>query len=251
MNLRNVIKYGRPAYAVSGWNRRRKWRAFQAHFPVSTNLSILDVGYSDQEYSSTDNFLEKHYPHLEQITALGIEDPGRFVLRYPQVKVVRYDGRTFPFVDQSFDVVWSNAVIEHVGGYDQQLAFLREIARVGRMAWITTPNRYFPIEVHTRRLLLHWLPKRYFDSYLTRHGDGWAAGDYMRLLSGRELHRMLAQAGVNDYRLIRNRIGPFTLDFVVLIGAQASRTAPGGSLGGRRPAGERGRRRRPYARASR
>jgi hypothetical protein len=30
--------------------------------------------------------------------------------------------------------------------------------RVGRRAFITTPNRAFPVEVHTRLPLVHWLP---------------------------------------------------------------------------------------------
>jgi len=218
VNLRNTIKYGKPAYAISGWNRRRKWRAFQQAMPVGPDVELLDVGYSEREFSATDNFIEKHYPHPERITALGIEEPAEFCRRYPAVKVVQYDGSTFPFDDDAFDVVWSNAVVEHVGSREAQVKFLHEVARVGRQAWVTTPNRYFPVEVHTRRLLLHWMPKEWFDDYLRRHGDGWAAGTYMRLLWAKEIRRLLAEAGVAQYRIVRNRVGPFTLDFVVVIG---------------------------------
>jgi SAM-dependent methyltransferase len=217
MNLRNTIKYGKPAYAISGWNRRRKWDAYRRLMPVDPTVQLLDVGYSDREFSATDNFIEKHYPYPARITALGIEDPTDFGRRYPDVRVVQYEGRTFPFPDKTFDVVWSNAVVEHVGGRDEQVQFLREVARVGRRAWVTTPNRFFPIEVHTRRLLLHWMPKEWFDRYLRRRGDGWAAGSYMRLLSAREIRRLMSDAGVTSYRVVRNRIGPFTLDFVIVI----------------------------------
>jgi hypothetical protein len=51
-------------------------------------------------------------------------------------------------------------VIEHVGGRDRQEAFVREALRVGRRVFATTPNRWFPIEVHTRLPLVHWLPER-------------------------------------------------------------------------------------------
>lgn len=217
LDLRSTIKYGRPAYAISGWNRGRKWKMFQRAVGVDDKITLLDVGYSDREFSRFDNFIERHYPYLTQVTALGIEEPIEFSQRYPQVNVVQYDGRTFPFPDKSFDVVWANAVIEHVGDRERQLLFLRETARTGKTAWITTPNRYFPIEVHTRRLLLHWLPKDRYDAYLRRCGDGWAAGSYMRLLGAREIRRLLREAGVTRYRLIRNRIGPFTLDFVLVI----------------------------------
>jgi hypothetical protein len=32
--------------------------------------------------------------------------------------------------------------------------------RVARRAFVTTPNRWFPLEVHTRLPLVHWLPDR-------------------------------------------------------------------------------------------
>ena len=47
--------------------------------------------------------------------------------------------------DGTFDVVFSNAVIEHVGGEEEQLRFVAEALRVGRRAFITTPNRLFPV----------------------------------------------------------------------------------------------------------
>ena len=49
-------------------------------------------------------------------------------------------------------------MIEHVGGEDEQRRFVAEALRVGRRAFITTPNRWFPVEVHTRLPLVHWLP---------------------------------------------------------------------------------------------
>lgn len=203
------------AYRVSAFNRTRKWWRFQELFPLSDELRILDVGYSNEEYSDTDNFLEKHYPWPEQITALGVEPTELFSQRYPRVRAIEYDGREFPFDDDEFDLCWSNAVIEHVGSRERQALFLSEIRRVSRAAYVTTPNRLFPIEVHTRTPLLHFLPKRVFDGYLRRVGMEWAAGDYMNLLSRGDLIRMLAAIGVQDYQIHANRLGPFALDFVM------------------------------------
>jgi hypothetical protein len=55
--------------------------------------------------------------------------------------------------------VFSNAVIEHVGGRERQRRFVSEALRVGRRVFVTTPNRMFPVEVHTRLPLVHWLPE--------------------------------------------------------------------------------------------
>lgn len=214
----NQADWGRKPNRVSTWNRQRKWRIFTSRIDFDADTKVLDVGYSDEEYAPTDNFLEKHFPHLENITALGIEEPVHFAQRYPEIEVVEYDGRTFPFEDQSFDLVWSNAVIEHVGDRAAQVNFVREVARVGRRAWVTTPNRYFPVEVHTRTPLLHWLPTSLFYRYLHWRGKEWAADDYMWLLSAGELREIMREAGVTNYTLKRNRLGPFTLDFIVVVG---------------------------------
>jgi SAM-dependent methyltransferase len=204
------------AYRVSAYNRNRKWKLFCRHFPPEPENSILDVGFSDQEYSSTDNYLEKHYPYPGQITALGIDEPREFGGRYPQVRAVHYDGSDFPFGDKSFDIVWSNAVLEHVGEREEQLKFLKEIKRTAKHGFITTPNRHFPVEIHTRLPFVHWLPKSWFDRILRFLGKDWAGGSYMHLLSRKELENLLKQADFGSYKLYHNRLGGIALDFVVV-----------------------------------
>jgi SAM-dependent methyltransferase len=214
---RDEADWERHASRVSQWNRHRKWRLFEREVVPDPRLRLLDVGFSEEEFRVTDNFIEKHYPYPERITALGIDTPRLFSQRYPDVGVVTYDGSMFPFADKSFDLVWSNAVLEHVGGRDEQLHFLQEVKRVGKRAFLTTPNKYFPIEVHTRTPLMHWLPTPVFEAYLRFVGKHWAAGDYMNLLSERDLRSLLGTAGYQNFRLVKNRFGGFVLDFVVLV----------------------------------
>lgn len=206
------------AYKISRFNRERKWKIFNKLFKASSKATILDVGFTDDEYATTDNFFEKHYPYPQNITALGIEEPIKFAKRYPLVKVVKYDGERFPFVDKTFDLCWSNAVIEHVGDRKKQLYFLKEIRRVANSTFMTTPNKFFPVEVHTRIPLLHLLPKKIFDKFLTLIGKKWAVGDYMNLLSLGDLKGLLRDAGISDYKIIKNKLLFFTLDFIVYFG---------------------------------
>jgi len=204
------------AQRLSAHNRDRKWRLFLQEITPTESMRILDVGYSAKEFSQVDNYIEKHYPFPWRLTALGIDPVQEFSDRYQGVHTVSYDGGIFPFTDKQFDVVWSNAVLEHVGGTDKQLLFLKEIARVGRRAFITTPNRYFPIELHTRTPLLHYFPKPVLDAYLTAVGKSWATADYMHLLSERELRVLLSAAGITRYRLFRNRLFGLAVDFAVV-----------------------------------
>jgi SAM-dependent methyltransferase len=82
--------------------------------------------------------------------------------------VVLGDGASLPFADQSFDLVFSNSVIEHVGSRDEQARFAAEIARVGKQYWVQTPNRYFPIEQHLWTPFIHWLPRPWQAAALER-----------------------------------------------------------------------------------
>ncbi len=204
------------AYKISAYNRKRKWSIFLKEMAPTPEMSVLDVGYTEEEYSNNENFIEKHYPYPKMLTALGIDIPIKFKTRYPEIRALHYDGGLFPFEDKIFDVLWSNAVIEHVGNYNKQLLFIKEIKRVSLKAFITTPNRFFPIEVHTLTPLLHYLPKNIFDKYLSLIGKKWAASKYMNLLSHTDIITLLTEAGITEYKIINNRLGGLTIDFVIL-----------------------------------
>ena len=65
----------RIADRVSAWNRARKWELFLNVIKPTPTMRVLDVGFNATEYSPVDNFLEKHYPYPEQITAL-VQESG-------------------------------------------------------------------------------------------------------------------------------------------------------------------------------
>ncbi|HUW26071.1 MAG TPA: class I SAM-dependent methyltransferase [Gallionella sp.] len=184
---------------------------------MTKETQILDVGFSDNEYSVTDNYLEKHYSYPEKLTALGVENPINFSKRYPKVNAVVYAGGKFPFADKQFDICWSNAVIEHVGSKEAQVLFIKEMNRVAKQVFFTTPNRYFPVETHTRVPLLHYLPKTWFDIFLKVIGKEWASGSYMYLLADGDLRCLLNDAEIDNYMIHRNWMFGFVLDFVVII----------------------------------
>jgi SAM-dependent methyltransferase len=184
------------ADAVSLRSRRRKLRLFLDELVPTAQTSVLDVGVDEVGFGgkggesgcSTHNFFEESYPWPTQITALGIHDGARFRERYPAVSYVQGDACALPFSDQSFDVVFSNAVIEHVGGIERQQAFVREALRVGRQVFLTTPNRWFPVELHTRLPLVHWLPDRTAHRLYDLAGKSFAREN--RLLGPRELRAL-------------------------------------------------------------
>ena len=149
---------------ISLRSRRRKFALFMETIAPTGETTVLDVGADDVGFGETTgcetlNFFEELYPWPEQITALGLSEGERFRASFPRVRYVQADALELPFADGSFDVVFSNAVIEHVGDPERQRRFVAEAIRVGRRAFVTTPNRWFPVEVHTRLPFVHWLPE--------------------------------------------------------------------------------------------
>ena len=107
------------------------------------------------------------------------ENPSIGVVYSPRT-LMDADGRDLPFADREFDVAFSNAVVEHVGGRTDQERFVRELCRVAKRIFVTTPNRLFPVDPHTLLPVVHWLP----DGRRPRRLDG------VRPLSARELRSL-------------------------------------------------------------
>jgi SAM-dependent methyltransferase len=179
--------------AVSLRSRRRKLRLFLDELQPTARTTVLDVGADELAFGEGDgcgtlNFFEELYPWPEQITALGLHDGSSFRERYPHVAYVQGDACDLPFADGAFDVVFSNAVVEHVGGRERQRRLVSEALRVGRQVFLTTPNRRFPVEVHTRLPFVHWLPDRAADRVYDAVGKGFAKD--LDLLSRRSLESL-------------------------------------------------------------
>ena len=174
---------------IAAHQRRKMFERFLSELGISADESILDVGVtSDQTYEAS-NYLEAWYPHKSTVTAAELDDASFLCRQYPGMRFVRANGLALPFCDQSFDIVHSSAVIEHVGSFERQRGFLEECCRVARRAvFVTTPNRWFPVEFHTVLPLVHWLPKPMFRTLMRRTGREFFADEAnLNLLTGKEI----------------------------------------------------------------
>lgn len=80
-------------------------------------------------------------------------------------------GTKIPFDDETFDVIITNHVIEHVGKHESQLEHLSEIKRLLKkdgIAYLAVPNRWMLIEPHYQLIFLSWLPRIYRSKYLKK-----------------------------------------------------------------------------------
>jgi SAM-dependent methyltransferase len=109
----------------------------------------------------------------------------------------RVSDTRLPFLDEYFDVVISNHVIEHVGDECAQLSHLRELRRVMRpdgIGYIAVPNRWMLVEPHYRLAFLSWWPRGWRNVYLRamRKGDVYDCEP----LELHQLERLLAEASL-------------------------------------------------------
>jgi len=136
-------------------------RAFAESFEIREQTRVLDVGGTPSLWG----FL----PVRPLVTILNLPRaaPGR-----SGFDLVFASGCALPFADKSFDIVFSNSVIEHVGDPTEQRRFADEIRRVGRGYFVQTPNRWFPVEPHLLTPLIHFLP-RSWQRILVRRFTVW------------------------------------------------------------------------------
>jgi hypothetical protein len=170
--------------------------------PSATDL-VLDVGVTDTAWRSS-NPLEAAYPWPDRITAVGLEEMPTFRRLFPAVRFVAADGRSLPFADGTFDIGYSNAVIEHVGTLADQRQFVDELLRTCRRVFISTPNSRFPVDPHTLLPFVHWLPRRIRHAILRATGNGrWASELALRPISPGELRSMFPREA--RVRIVRQR----------------------------------------------
>lgn len=185
---------------IAGYQRRRMFERFMQAAKVSESDTVLDIGVTAERTYASSNYFEKWFPHKANVTAAGLDDARFLEEEYPGMRFVEADGRDLPFADDSFDFVHSSAVIEHVGSFEQQVRFLSECTRVARKGvFVTTPNRWFPVEFHTVVPLIHWLPPEMFRQIMHHTGrDFFASEDNLNLMSSNSLRRAAEAAGACD-----------------------------------------------------
>ena len=126
-------------------------KRFYEIFNIRPDTKVLDVGGGLLNWTFV--------PYRPKLTILNILPPSPAEISL-DVEWIIGDARCMPFKDKSFDVVFSNSVIEHVGNYDDQKMCAEEIRRVGKCYFVQTPNFYFPVEPHLITPFVHWLPRK-------------------------------------------------------------------------------------------
>lgn len=219
--VKSKVADNRRESSTSHAMRRRRFDIFcRLLSTVERPLRILDIG-------GTQEFWDR----------MAFDDPAVEVVllnRSPPLvgragfKAVVGDGRALTGIgDKTFEVVFSNSVIEHLGDRNSQKAMATEVQRVGQRYWIQTPHKHFPIEAHALLPFCQYLPARMRRTIVTRYQPGWYHGlsaqhaadeaSTVRLLTARELKALSPGA-----TLWRERFLGLTKSLVVHAGLSQS-----------------------------
>ncbi|HSK42690.1 MAG TPA: methyltransferase domain-containing protein [Candidatus Binatia bacterium] len=174
--------------------RKGRMAMFADWFAISHKTTVLDMGGGAFNWT-----MIRERP---QLTILDVYDHPN---KAPWASYVVGNGCATDFKTGSFDIVFSNSVIEHVGGIERQRQFAKECMRCGRSFFVQTPNKWFPLDTHTLMLFAHWLPQRVFRKllrfsprFLIFKSDAGDMEDFanMRLLSKRDMQELFPGAKI-------------------------------------------------------
>ena len=187
--------------------RRKRFRRFELLIRPHPGERLIDLGGYPFNWHGRGGVVGEVDVVNPGLVDAGLSPPGS-----PRIRAIDGDARQLPFGDGEYDIVFSNSVIEHVGGPEDQEAFAREARRVGRRLWIQTPARECPVEPHYLGLFLHWFPAGWhapLARFLSFRGISGAAGmaelreiaASTRLLSRREMGRLFPDCEIWTERL--------------------------------------------------
>jgi hypothetical protein len=197
-------------------SRMSRFQRFMSEMRPTAVSRILDVGVTDTAWRSG-NFIEANYPWPSQITAVSIDPVPTFRRHHPHITLVIADGKNLPFPDQSFEIGFSNAVIEHVGSRDEQRKLVAEMLRTCQRVFIATPNAQFPVDPHTLLPFAHWLPTRAWHRVLRLAGqESWADLDRLNPLDARALRALFPRS--TPVRIVRQRLLGLTSVIIAIAG---------------------------------
>ncbi|MGH8905614.1 MAG: class I SAM-dependent methyltransferase [Egibacteraceae bacterium] len=195
-------------------SRLRRWETFRTCFPDAGQMRVIDLG------GTTESWIRAPVRPLH-VCVLNLAPADREPPEW--ITPIQGDACAPPeaLLRERFDLVFSNSLIEHVGGHFRRAALADAIARLASRHWVQTPYRYFPIEPHwlfpgfqflplaARAWLSHRWPLMH-----TRAGtqaSALAASLEIELLSRTEMTFYFP-----DSRILDERVGPLTKSLIAI-----------------------------------
>lgn len=163
--------------SLSARTRGARWRELHARFPALNRMRVVDLGGDLRAW------------RLAPVRPRELVLLNRFEQDAPDEWITTVVGDACALPDElrgeRFDLVYSNSVLEHLGGHARREAFAASVHALGDAHWIQTPYRYFPLEPHWLCPGFQFLPVRARAAVTLR----WPLGNYTQVESMAEAVR--------------------------------------------------------------
>ena len=169
----------------------------------STLRSMLDIGTVDDDSLESSNFFLKRFGHIRIRKSISNQKINNQKLSMSLKKSITSDFSKDDLKNFKSDLVISSATIEHVGNFSNQKKMLDNvISFTEKVFFITTPNRFFPIDFHTKIPFIHMLPKKIHRLILKIIGlKEYAKEKNLNLMSKKNIKFLINDSKKNDFNI--------------------------------------------------
>jgi len=136
-----------------GRRRAKRWSWLVETFPDLDRMSVLDLGGAPDTWTGSP--VHPEHVHIVNVEPVPSDAPGW--IEIDQANACALPDRISA---RRYDLVFSNSVLEHVGGHERRMRFAEAVHRLAPAHWVQTPYRYFPVEPHWIAPGMQFLPVR-------------------------------------------------------------------------------------------
>ena len=153
----------------------------------------LDIGTTSDDKNASSNIVIKNIKNINKFKCISDQIVNSDFFNKKLKKSITEEFSEKELYEFSSDLVISSATIEHVGNTLNQEKMIKNIVKLTKKIFIiTTPNKFYPIELHTKIPFIHWLPKSIYRRILKFLGLSFYADENnLNLLTVNELKKML------------------------------------------------------------
>ena len=141
--------------SVGARARARRWDLVAARFPDLARMEVVDLGGTAEAW-------RRAPVRPARVTVVNLFEPGEsdesWIVPVTGDACAAREALERAGHAQRYDLVFSNSLIEHVGGHAQRAALAAEVRELAPRHWVQTPYRYFPVEPHWLFPGLQFLP---------------------------------------------------------------------------------------------
>ena len=178
----------------------------------------IDIGSTEDKDNKSSNYIIKNLYHIPKIRSLSnqiIND--KFFFKNIQ-KSITDDFSDNEISSIKSDLAISNATIEHVGSLKNQIKMVKNTILLTKKVFIiTTPNRFHPIEFHTKLIFLHWLPKKIFQNICKfLRLNFFSNEENLNLLSKKDLIKLMKLSNFSNYKIYSIKLFGFVSNYILI-----------------------------------